>query len=282
MSTDELVRHLLQEDQPDLKRVSRWLMVEPASTQEMSTSKYIEFFYIINGSMELVVEEDRFSAGPGDILMIPSQTPHRYGFDPEEGLQVCFIGFSWKPESVYFDRISNRKLSRLPPLSKARIAQTVEQIQAELPRSGLIDEAIMQSHLMVTLLTILREVNRTQSKGKSVQPNEESNDYRRSILLQAKAYLNKHYHEAISLEDVAQALHISVYRLSHIFSEESDFTLFSYLTHLRMKRAITLLRGGELNVSEVAAAVGYTDSNYFSKAFKRCVGQSPSYFLRKA
>ena len=280
MSTDELVTHLLQEERPVLQWVSRWLMVDPANTQETETSAYIKFLYIINGSLELITEKSRFSAGPGDTLMIPSHAPHSYCFDPDEGLQVCFVGFSWESESVYFDHVSNRKLSQMSRPSKARISRAVEQMQAELPRSDIIDEAIMQSHLMVTLLTVLREVGRMQSKDKTTQPEEKRSNYRRAVLLQAKAYLNKHYHETISLEDVAQALHISVYRLSHIFSEESEFTLFSYLTHLRMKRAITLLRSGEFNVSEVALAVGYTDSNYFSRAFKRYVGESPSHFLR--
>jgi AraC-like DNA-binding protein len=65
------------------------------------------------------------------------------------------------------------------------------------------------------------------------------------------------------------------YYLSHVFSEESDFSLFHYLTLLRLDRAKLHLREGRLNVAEVAAAVGYDNANHFSKLFRRHVGCAP-------
>jgi two-component system response regulator YesN len=69
---------------------------------------------------------------------------------------------------------------------------------------------------------------------------------------------------------------VSPYHLSHVFSRESDFTLWGYLMQVRMTEAKKLLRTGRLNVSEVGRAVGYEDPNYFSKAFRKHVGQSPT------
>ena len=77
---------------------------------------------------------------------------------------------------------------------------------------------------------------------------------------------------------IAEHLDISAWHLSHLFSEESGFTLSSYLTQLRMQTASDLLKNTKARVSEVANAVGYEDPNYFSKVFRKQVGCSPGRF----
>ena len=67
----------------------------------------------------------------------------------------------------------------------------------------------------------------------------------------------------MTLDGIARALNVSPFHLSHVFSEESFYPLFKYLSRLRMEKARALLAGGRLNVSEVARAVGYDDCNYF-------------------
>jgi AraC-like DNA-binding protein len=94
-------------------------------------------------------------------------------------------------------------------------------------------------------------------------------------MLQARQYLEAHFAEPLSLEGIAAALGVSAYYLSHVFSEENDFTLFASLTHLRMEKARALLQDGQMTVAEVARAVGYDNSNYFSKAFRRHFGVAP-------
>ena len=70
--------------------------------------------------------------------------------------------------------------------------------------------------------------------------------------------------------------------LAHIFSKESGFTLSSFLTQVRMQKAAELLSDPAAQVAEVAYAVGYEDANYFSKAFRRHFGYSPTrYRVRK-
>jgi two-component system response regulator YesN len=96
----------------------------------------------------------------------------------------------------------------------------------------------------------------------------------------AVQYLYDHYAETITLEGIAEALHVSPYYLSHVFSREKKFSLFSFLSQLRMDRARELLAEGECTVKEVAGAVGFGDPNYFSKVFKRRFGSSPTQYAR--
>ena len=86
----------------------------------------------------------------------------------------------------------------------------------------------------------------------------------------------------LSVGAVAQELGISEGHLSHVFKKETGNTLGSYLTAYRMHRATELLRDVRTKVGEVAEQVGYRDIAYFSAAFKKAVGMTPSEYQRTA
>lgn len=93
----------------------------------------------------------------------------------------------------------------------------------------------------------------------------------------ALAYITEHYQEPdISVGAIAGYLGISEGHLSHTFKKETDYTVASYITRIRMREAMKLLGDCRNKVYEVAEAVGYRDIAHFSATFKRIVGISPS------
>lgn len=95
-------------------------------------------------------------------------------------------------------------------------------------------------------------------------------------LSRALAYIASRYHEPIQLADVADEARVSSAYLSRIFGEHLSVSFVEYLTELRVETAERLLRERALSVKEVAHAVGFQDPNYFSKAFRKRTGLSPS------
>lgn len=95
-------------------------------------------------------------------------------------------------------------------------------------------------------------------------------------LKQAVDYIDEHYQsEDISLNRVAKEVDLSPNYLSAVFSQEMGTTFVEYLTAKRMEKARELLRTSELRSGEIAAAVGYKDSHYFSFLFKKTQGCTP-------
>ena len=95
-------------------------------------------------------------------------------------------------------------------------------------------------------------------------------------LKQAICYINEHYQcEDISLNRVAKEVDLSPNYLSAVFSQEMGTTFVEYLTAKRMEKARELLRASDLRSGEIAAAVGYKDSHYFSFLFKKTQGCTP-------
>ena len=99
---------------------------------------------------------------------------------------------------------------------------------------------------------------------------------------EALAYLSEHYNDPdISVSSVARSLGVSDGHLSHVFKKETSYTLSAYLTNYRMHKATELLRDCRVKVYEVAESVGYRDITYFSSAFKKSVGMSPSEYQKR-
>lgn len=95
-------------------------------------------------------------------------------------------------------------------------------------------------------------------------------------VMKACAYIEEHYSEHLTLETMAQIVNLSPIYFSNLFKKESGKNFTEYLTGYRMKKAKELLREGEMNVTEIANALGYSDARYFSKVFKKEIGVKPT------
>lgn len=103
------------------------------------------------------------------------------------------------------------------------------------------------------------------------------------IVEQAKRYLELHYMEPdLSAEAVCRQLHISSAYFSTVFKKETGENYISWLTNLRLEKAVELLIETEDKTYMIAARVGYPEPNYFSHVFKKKYGISPNKYRQRA
>ncbi len=100
-------------------------------------------------------------------------------------------------------------------------------------------------------------------------------------ILEIKRYIEENYYKNISLNEVADMFFISANYLSERFKREVGCTFMDYLTRIRIEHAKILLKEDDLTVGEICSMVGYENSTYFNKVFKRKVGVSPGQYRRK-
>ena len=96
-----------------------------------------------------------------------------------------------------------------------------------------------------------------------------------NLIRGVKNYIDQHYQENLSLELLAEQAHLSSSYLSKLFKKEIGQNLSSYIHHVRIERAKTLLRTSNLKTYEIAEAVGISDPVYFSRLFKKATGCKP-------
>lgn len=90
-----------------------------------------------------------------------------------------------------------------------------------------------------------------------------------------------HFAENKDINDFAKICNLSPSRFAHLFVKKVGVSPYKYLLNLRIKQAKYLLLNTNLSVSNISKSVGYHDSLYFSRVFKKNVGVSPSQFRKE-
>lgn len=98
------------------------------------------------------------------------------------------------------------------------------------------------------------------------------------VIEQVMEYMRKNYAESITIAQVAMDFNMDRRRLFYLFERQTGITPSNYLIQCRMLKAKELLGTCGCSIKQVAECVGYTDSLYFSRAFKKQTGMSPSEF----
>lgn len=91
-------------------------------------------------------------------------------------------------------------------------------------------------------------------------------------------YIREHFNEEIVINDLAARLEMSPSYFSSLFKKESGQSTMQYITALRMERAKSYLTDSDLSVAVIAKNVGYEDSQYFFRVFKKTTGMTPLQF----
>ena len=99
--------------------------------------------------------------------------------------------------------------------------------------------------------------------------------------MRVTTYIDEHYIDGLSLDDVAGATGISRYYVSHLFKELLNTTFVGYVNELRLNRAAMLLLTTDTPIIEIAALSGFNNLSNFNRAFKLHFGKTPSAY-RKA
>lgn len=101
-----------------------------------------------------------------------------------------------------------------------------------------------------------------------------------TITYEAIEHLGRVYSEDVTLDAVARIVNVTPQYLSKVFREDTGITFKEYLTELRMEAGKKMLREGELSLREISNAIGYADTNYFVRAFKKYEGVTPKDYQR--
>ncbi|MGE5581622.1 MAG: response regulator [Bacillota bacterium] len=134
----------------------------------------------------------------------------------------------------------------------------------------------------------LTEVNRTESLDElelflvaffekiNAHTGEKRISVNQTLVEEVRRHIEENYAQDITLSEMANQYKISPGYLSLLFTERTGKNFIEYLTERRIKKAQELLKHTDMKIYEIACAVGYNDSYYFSSCFKKVVGVTPS------
>ena len=114
----------------------------------------------------------------------------------------------------------------------------------------------------------------------SILTQDESQEEKR-LLRHAREIIEKNCLNGITLNDVANELHLSPNYFSTLFKNETGITFREYALNCRMERAKEMLLNWEKSIAEIGFLLGYEDISHFNRAFKNTIGCTPSQFRRR-
>lgn len=103
-----------------------------------------------------------------------------------------------------------------------------------------------------------------------------------SVISRAKGYMEQHYAEGISLEDIAKSVNLSSIYFHNLFSKAVGMSPREYLTRLRINESKKLLWNSDVPMSWIAEQCGFGCQQYFSRVFKKETGMTPGQYRREA
>ncbi|MGP7818826.1 response regulator transcription factor [Niallia sp. 01092] len=112
-------------------------------------------------------------------------------------------------------------------------------------------------------------------------PKLADKDYNEQLIIKALEYIASHYTENLTLQSVADTVHLSKSYFSLYFKKKTGRNFVDYLIDLRIREAKRLLVENESRIYDIATAAGFNDAKYFSKLFKKVTGLTPNAYREK-
>lgn len=100
--------------------------------------------------------------------------------------------------------------------------------------------------------------------------------------LKAKAYIDKHYDENLTLEVLAGEVHMNPYYFSSFFKKNAGENFKDYVSRVRVQHAVSLLVSTDMKAYEIALKVGFSDARGFSENFQRIYHETPASYRKRA
>lgn len=279
----------------DNVRISKFSYASPDAQEEnlviFGTSNYqnihfhkdIELVQVQTESVDCYVNGDQLHLTPNQILLINHNIYHQ--IQPcEKNTKVTILNFDAfqyldKEElgmnSVYaFLSKSNTKPYQLyEKQDVCEFFQILQNISDENSRRKPAYQVFIKSNLLRIVAYLLRE----QFLCNDNQNNDESLDKIVPII----QYINKHFTEKISLDQISKAISLDKYYICKIFRSRTNSTIVDYINFLRLSYAVEQLQHINLSISEIAYGSGFSSIQNFNYLFKQHYNCTPSEYRKR-
>ena len=246
---------------------------------------FYEVYFFLSGNVQYIIENRSYLLTPGDVLLISPMELHQPMFGSEQReyerivlwIDKQFLeGFSLPGQSfnACFDTNTPNHSNLLRPEGANRqfLIFLLEQLISESSSADPYQEICALSYLAQVMI-LLNRLSLQQRRENAV-PTPDSTVY--SIL----GYINEHYNENLSLDDLANKFFISKYHLSREFQRLVGTSVHRYIVQKRLVMAKQMLSSGKPS-SEVYQNCGFGDYSNFYRAFKAEYQISPKDYVQR-
>lgn len=230
-----------------------------------------QFSLIEQGRGTVEFRNRRYTANEGSLIVLPPECWHRYRPSKKTGWTTWWVGLGGDLakrliSGIGFDKEGElRNLSRFQE-SRRLFAGTVRDI---------IEHGSENTYSTATsILHLITELMDESSANNDRTLNAE-------LINRAQSHILEHATEIVDFAALAESLGIPYRTLRYTFAKETGTSLLQYQLNIRLARAKNLLRSSDMPVADIATALGFNSTWYFTHFFQQRVHVSPSAYRKK-
>ena len=231
------------------------------------------WIHCVDGQGTVWLGDKEYQLRRNEYIIIPIHIPHTYQADSNDPWTIYWMHF----KGLQADRIVP-DLSKVLERSQNKVAFTEEmRVLFEKMYQAMQQSDSLETYKAIeVVLPYFLSFYLYPQFWKEVTFSEDDHVVGGTI-----AYLQKNLEAKVTLRDLAYRCHLSVSHFSKLFKSKTGYSPIDYANHIKIQKACYLLRYSSKRISDIAVGLGFTDSFYFSRVFKRQMGMSPTEFRSK-
>lgn len=225
---------------------------------------YYMFAVIDSGGMFMEYNGIELEINAGEVVLLDCSLPYTYC--PAESVSFRYIYFRGGSSEAYYNLLAGTEGYFIQQVHSPEVQRSIQSIFSLVADTAYNEHRI--SAQMYHILAVLAE----QERGKESTQN--------TAVLRAIAYMERHFSEKISIEQIASQVNLSEYYFSRIFRQATEMSPHAYLVNLRITMARQLLCMSRKSIERIAEECGFRSTTNFIRSFREHVGCTPKQFRR--
>lgn len=235
------------------------------------------FFMVKEGSGKLLYDGEEYPLKEGDCVFINCHKKYQHETDPENLWKLSWIHFyGAQVEAIYEKYVSRGGQPVFRPEQMEPYETLFDEIYQIASGNDYIKDMHLNAGLSELLVLVMKESWHPEENGGTVDK-----DSKKNAVLPIKEYLDEHYAEKISLDELANTFFISKFYMTRVFKEQFGVSINSYLLQIRITKAKQMLRFSDEKIEAIGYQCGFSTPNYFTTTFKNVEGITPSEYREK-
>lgn len=238
-----------------------------------SHNQICEILLILSGTCQYCIGGKTYCIQEGDVVICNSDCIHDelpYGIPPYETICLGITGL--KLSNLPPNHLIPKRM--LPILYHPRQFQELKTLaQLMLPRNRSRESTDMRINDVLVMSCLLLTLQAADENQAIQQIDTQGTT---TCIAEIIDFIDAHYMEDISLQQLSNQFHISTYRLSHLFKQTVGYSIMQYVIRRRIGEAQAMLMSTRKKISDIATQNGFSDPSHFNKTFYKFVGMTPT------
>ena len=242
-----------------------------------------EILWIQKGELSLKIQEKNYLGKAGDIIYINPRELHGMQSQTPDCIYLALIfPLSW----LQFAQMDEAEELYLNPLIEGN-AQVITQLPSSIAeRMGILFQEIYDDYCNSSGNWLMIKANLLRFYACLFQNDlilyrQRDDSAQMRLLLEIARYMQTHYNEKLSLEELGQTFHMSPKYFSVFFQKHFSRSFTDYLTSIRIECAKKMLVESDADMELISQQAGFSSSSYFIRMFRKCLGLTPGQYRKK-